>query len=743
MTATIITGTYNYTYTLAAAHSPLTVAASATINVVAGTDPIGLYSDAAGVSLTNEGHISAYQGYPKDSNGSFSTGGAGVDLAAGGTVTNGGDIAGGEGFYGKDGGAGVSLSGGTVNNASTGNITGGYGSSNWDRLYTGNGGAGVDLTAAGTVTNHGNITGGTGGYSGAYSGTGGAGVVLAAGSTLSNSANITGGVGGVVGFISTGSGGVGVDVSTGDTVTNTAQIAGGAGGPGVVGYSYPGGTGGAGVYLNGGTVTTSGTISGGKGGMIGATPSGAAGDAVQFGSVAGTLVIDPGAAFNGQVAANTSVNDILKLNGTESQSEGARITLGTQFTGFSTLDFAASAAWTVDVGAGAAPSGGLTVKGFTTSDKIDIMNLTPSQVTADFNYTTEVLSSSDGTLLLAAPPSHEAYLFLPDGSGGTDISLISGDFIATTVNASVTLGSKAHPSPLTITNIGVVEAPNYSGANGVLSSVAGNILTNAGIIDGGQGASTGQAGGSGVIFRAAGTLSNTGSISGGRGGMDSTASGGAGGVGVSLDGGTLTSSGTISGGVGGNGVTAGAAGDAVKFGTVASTLVVDPGAVFNGQVVANASVNDVLELGGTQSGGTAITLGTQFTNFSTLDFAPGATGTVDATKAALSAPHMLTIDGFGLGDTLDITNMADSKGTTLSFNVSTEILTITKGASVVNLGFNSAFAGDHFVLSAHGAGSDLTLQSGAAANPASVHGLSLGARIDRGLTHAASIGLHT
>jgi hypothetical protein len=104
---------------------------------------------------------------------------------------------------------------------------------------------------------------------------------------------------------------------------------------------------------------------------------------------------------------------------------------------------------------------------------------------------------------------------------------------------------------------------------------------------------------------------------------------------------------------------------------------------------------------------------------------------------------MLTIDGFGLGDTLDITNMADSKGTTLSFNVSTEILTITKGASVVNLGFNSAFAGDHFVLSAHGAGSDLTLQSGAAANPASVHGLSLGARIDRGLTHAASIGLHT
>jgi hypothetical protein len=187
----------------------------------------------------------------------------------------------------------------------------------------------------------------------------------------------------------------------------------------------------------------------------------------------------------------------------------------------------------------------------------------------------------------------------------------------------------------------------------------------------------------------------------------------------------LSTSGTISGGAGGTGTTTGAAGDAVKFGTVASTLVVDTGAVFNGQVVANASVNDVLELSGTQSGGTAITLGTQFADFSILDFASGATGTVDATKAALSAQQMLTIDGFGFGDTLDITNMADTKGTTLSFNASTEILTITKGATVIQLGFNSPFTGDHFVLTANGACSDLTLSSGASADPSSVHGFSL------------------
>ena len=91
--------------------------------------------------------------------------------------------------------------------------------------------------------------------------------------------------------------------------------------------------------------------------------------------------------------------------------------------------------------------------------------------------------------------------------------------------------------------------------------------------------------------------------------------------------------------------------------------------MFNGLVVANASVNDVLELSGTQSGGTAITLGTQFTNFSTLKFASGAKWTADATKADLTA-HPLTIDGFALGDTLDITNVAKA-GTTLSFNSTT------------------------------------------------------------------------
>jgi len=158
-----------------------------------------------------------------------------------------------------------------------------------------------------------------------------------------------------------------------------------------------------------------------------------------------------------------------------------------------------------------------------------------------------------------------------------------------------------------------------------------------------------------------------------------------------------------------------------------------------GKVVANASAHDVLEISGTQAGGTPITLGTQFTNFATLDFAAGATGTVDATKAALLAPHTLTIDGFGLGDTLDITNLKHS-GTTASFDATKEILTITQGATVIELGFNSAFTGEHFVLASDGhGGTDVTLQTGAASEPMALHGFSSHAFIDHGLAHDASV----
>jgi hypothetical protein len=758
-------------------------------------------TNAAGATITGGagGAGGSYEG--ARTGGSGGSGGAGVNLSSG-TLDNDGNItggAGGNGGYvgfnfggnGGVGGAGVNLSSGTVLiNGAGANITGGAGGNGGAGYYGsgsgGAGGAGVNLSSS-TLTNDGNISGGAGGDAGYCSGgdhvgggatgscgNGGAGVSLSSG-TLINEAggSITGGNGGNGGSDYSnaswgGNGGAGVNLSSG-TLINVGSITGGAGGAGAYAgspFGYNGGNGGrggAGVYLSGGTLESSGIISGGRGGAGGGSlagssgADGAAGDAVQFGAVASTLIVDPSAVFNGQVAANASVNDVLELAGT--QSGGTEITLGTQFTSFSTLDFASGAAWKVDVGTGAAPTTGLNVDGFAIGDTMDITNLTPTQAAADFNSATDVLASGgDGTLNFAGI-SGEQFLLSSDGGSGTDM-VLAHDPITTTV----TLGSGGYPSSLIITATGAV-APTASGATGVIGNVVGNSLTNFGAIHGG--ASTSGYGGVGVSFTTAGTLTNYGSITGGSGGstggagidlsagtlmnqINGTITGGTGGshakggAGVSMTGGTLTNSGSITGGTGGyaasgaagvflnggtvitsgtisagkGGGSGGAAGDAVRFGTVASTLVVDPGAVFNGKVVAIASANDVLELSGAQSGGTAITLGTQFTNFSTLMFAAGASGKVDATKADLTT-HPLTIDGFGLGDALDITNVA-AAGMTLTFNSTTDLLTLTKGATVIKIGFNSAFAGDHFVLTADGKGTDVSLAAGAAATLANL-----------------------
>jgi hypothetical protein len=189
--------------------------------------------------------------------------------------------------------------------------------------------------------------------------------------------------------------------------------------------------------------------------------------------------------------------------------------------------------------------------------------------------------------------------------------------ISNTVRATVTLGSSADPSPLTISATGEILAPGGGYDNGdpgvyAAANVTNPVLFNKGIIHAGVGgmgigSQVAGTGGTGVLFMALGTVANAGQIIGGTGGHGLaypnpnglnliTYFGGLGGVGVALGGGgLLTNSGTITGGEGGGSGTkygygyGGAGGTGVLIaagGTLSNTGFITGGAGY--QVIAGA-----------------------------------------------------------------------------------------------------------------------------------------------------------
>jgi hypothetical protein len=474
-----------------------------------------------------------------------------------------------------------------------------------------------------------------------------------------------------------------------NSLTNNGVIQGGSGSTGSAGSNSAGGTGGGGsagghggvgVNQSAGTLTNGHVITGGAGGTGGIGGNG------QNGGTGGTGGIG-GNGQNGGTGGTGGIGGIgLTLSGgTVTNNHGGSMSGGAGGTGGNGGT------------GGSGGNGGIGAVGGHGGVAVTLSSL--GALTNAGNIT----GGSGGSGGDNGSP--DAHSLNASGAGGVAVTL-SGGGLTNESGGSITGGAGVYGI-----GAGGAGAAGVTLNGGTVANHKGASIT--GGASGGCLSANGAVGGAGVVM-SSGTLTNAGTITGGAGGdghaFIGSAAGGAGGAGVSLNGGKLITSGTISGGAGGTGTTGGAAGDAVKFGTAASTLVVDPGAVFNGQVVANASVNDVLELSGTQSGGTAITLGTQFTGFSALSFASAAAGTVDATKADLTA-HTLSIHGFGLSDTLDITNLAEN-GTTQSFNSTSDVLTLTHGTSVITLDFNSSVSGDHFVLTANGKGTDVTLASG-------------------------------
>jgi hypothetical protein len=426
----------------------------------------GIGVGAASATLNNSGVISGGAGGGAGQVGNITPTAAasGGDAIAGTNITlgNSGTVTGGIGGQGAQGnrqlevgaggagGAGFhSLADGTLSN--TGTVTGGAGGAGGGTTMIsngiaggngGSGGAGIAALTSGSFSNTSLIAGGAGGVggladhqdSGGIGGVGGDGASLSgSGITFTNAGTLDGGAGGAGGggyYAQGGQGGAGgigayigaAQFSNTGTIIGGTGAAGGLGGNGIskTGHNGAAGTGGAGVFFNGGTLTNAGTIAGGTGN--------GQGDAVQFGTAAGTLIVENGASFSGNVVAKAGVSDVLELSGTSATAldlNGA----GAVFENFSQLSFATGAAWTLK-GNNAELAVGQTIAGFGLTDELDITNLSISATSilhANSGGTLAIpdAAASGGTLDLTFTGigATQPFFLTADGHGGTDIAL--------------------------------------------------------------------------------------------------------------------------------------------------------------------------------------------------------------------------------------------------------------------------------------------------------------------------------
>ncbi len=579
------------------------------------------------------------------------------------------------------------VGGGTVNNASGGTIYGYF--------------KGIAATLAATIANAGAISAGN------Y------GVSLAAGGTISNAASST-----ITGYFD------GIVAAGKVAITNAGTIASGVANNSLDGVVFAAGTlsnaaGGTisghqiGVYVTaGGTVINAGTIAGGT-------------DAVKFNASGGRLVLDPGAVFTGTVFGGNQ--GTLELAGT---AAGTLAGLGSKYVGFKQVTIDAGANWTLagtntqPVGVSLLDSGTLTVAGSFSGTAgnygylgvVDAGSVTDQGSILGAVFAQGLLGPNTRNSVTNLGTIHSGAFGAVQLGGGSLTNGSSANHAATIISAEAVSFLSA---PGTVTNYGTITGTNanLSGVRlnfgGIVSNAAGALITgqyngvlaiapigqplalvqNAGTIIG--------AGPNGEGVNALGAMvdnTNGGLISGNafgielqpllvgggapprlggavQNGVDGTVSGGTYGV-LVMGGGTVANAGTITGGT-----------DAVRFFGGSNRLIEDPGAVFNGGVVATGGTSDVLELGAGAGGiGTLAGLDTEFVGFGTVTVDPGATwqlasGTTITTAETLVDSGSLSASSFFNRGIVSVVGGQFTDATTLAAGTGTGTLDIGAGGT--------------------------------------------------------------
>ncbi len=437
---------------------------------------------------------------------------------------------------------------------------------------------------------------------------------------------------------------VGVGLYNGGTLTNLAAGT-------IHGLNWGVKTNGSGSF----TVENAGTISGDNF------------DAVAFyGTVANRLIVDAGAVFNGNVYAKyATASNTIEL--TSGATAGTLSGLGSKYIGFQTVTIDVGASWNIgSVGVPTTIQNAGTIGAGTT---IGAYFYAGGSVTND--ATGHITGSSYGVFIarVAGVVDNAGTI---ESTGGLGIDLGHGGAIT---NESGGLITGQRGVVLTGANDTVINAGIIASTNGTGISMYQGTVINSGDVSATNGTGVALLTGGTIVNMAGGTITAS-SGTGAYGGAATT---------------TIENAGTIGGSLG-----------AVYFGgTAANRLIVDAGAVFNGNVKALGASN-TLELTSGATAGTLSGLGTKYTGFQTVTIDSGASWTVAGTMTGIGGT---TIQGFNTHDTLNLTNLSFASGDTVNLDSGTDILTIlsadgTTVLDTVHLAGN--FTGDFFHLADNG-----------------------------------------